>query len=174
MKGLQDSAWGFNPRNQPPRRRALKGRHRTRFIPPISLLKPARPSSSSAPGSTPRCPGNCARQCIGGRLSADCAANHRRQGQAIAAAGGSVERPRPNFGRAPACRRSSQARSLENMCCGGVPLAVLRSFQTRYPPLVCCDALWQSRKNPRLSKPATAKDHIRGRLRFVESFKPQP
>jgi hypothetical protein len=80
-KGLQDSAWGFNPRNQPPpatrpsqelevpsfqqmapasgvltrhmnvRSRkntrspgleVLKGRHRTRFISPISLLKPRR------------------------------------------------------------------------------------------------------------------------------------
>ena len=33
-KGLRDSARGFNPRNLPPRRRALKGRRRARSIPP--------------------------------------------------------------------------------------------------------------------------------------------
>ena len=43
-KGLYDSAWGFNPRNLPPRRRALKGRRRTRSIPP-DLAPPNRVES---------------------------------------------------------------------------------------------------------------------------------
>ena len=43
-KGLYDSAWGFNPRNLPPGRRALKGRRRTRSIPP-DLAPPNRVES---------------------------------------------------------------------------------------------------------------------------------
>src|SRR6185295_2169356 len=43
-KGLYDSAWGFNPRNLPPGRRALKGRRRTRSIAPD--LAPPNPDQS--------------------------------------------------------------------------------------------------------------------------------
>src|SRR6476646_11115053 len=43
-KGLYDSAWGFNPRNLPPGRRALKGRRRTRSI-PADLAPPNRDQS---------------------------------------------------------------------------------------------------------------------------------
>ena len=43
-KGLYDLAWGFNHRNLPPRRRALKGRRRRRSIAP-DLAPPNRDQS---------------------------------------------------------------------------------------------------------------------------------
>jgi len=131
----------------------------------LHLLEPDAPAAS-APGSAPPCPGDCARQCVGG-LPVDCAASHHRRGQATAQPGLRSS----GFGRILAeLQHAARAAKLDRLkICAAEECRWL--FYDRSKPGTrrwCASTLCGNRKNSRLPTPATAEDNIRGRLRFVE------